>query len=96
MKWFILLIIRTYWLLVPRSQRRKCIFKTSCSQYVYQEAKAKGGVSGWKALVHRYKSCRGGYMCYLNPVTGQIEMILLTGEILKENQMSDRFINRSN
>jgi hypothetical protein len=50
-----------------------------------------GAGSGWKALVYRYKSCRSGYMCYLNPVSGHREMALLTGEVIKEDQMANHF-----
>lgn len=93
MKWLILLSIRSYWILVPVKHRRKCIFKNSCSQYVYQEAETKGAISGFKAFVYRYKSCRPGFICYLNPITGQIEMLLLTGEVVDEGQIADSFSN---
>jgi len=91
MRWLILLIIRMYWSIIPSNRRRQCIFKTSCSHYVYNETSDKGVLGGLKAFIYRYRNCRGGYMCYLNPVTKRAEMVLLTGEVIQEDQMANRF-----
>jgi hypothetical protein len=31
----LLLLIKIYWLLWPKAQRRSCLFRISCSRYVY-------------------------------------------------------------
>jgi len=80
-----------YWSIIPSNRRRQCIFKISCSHYVYNETSDKGAFRGLKALIYRYRNCRGGYMCYLNPVTKRSEMVLLTGEVIQEDQMANRF-----
>ena len=50
-----------YWLVIPKYKRRKCIFKVSCSNYVFKKTKEEGFISGYKALKKRIKSCRPGY-----------------------------------
>ena len=61
MKIVLLLIIRIYWTLIPKQQRRKCLFKTSCSNYVYDETKKEGLLKGLKALKFRIKNCNPNY-----------------------------------
>ena len=56
-----------YWVLIPKSKRRKCIFKKSCSHYVFDITKEKGLSKGIIALRYRYKNCRPGYnIIYIN------------------------------
>lgn len=61
MKSFLLLIIRLYWTLIPKSNRRMCIFKKSCSNYVFEITKKQGFIKGIIALKFRYRHCRPGY-----------------------------------
>jgi putative component of membrane protein insertase Oxa1/YidC/SpoIIIJ protein YidD len=60
MKYLLLFSIRVYWLL-PGSWRRSCIFKCSCSHYVYQETKKNGFINGIRAFRRRFHQCRPGY-----------------------------------
>ncbi|WP_426479975.1 membrane protein insertion efficiency factor YidD [Chryseobacterium sp. CBSDS_008] len=45
-----------YWKAIPPAKRRKCIFRTSCSQYVYEKTIHNGFISGLKAFNYRFKT----------------------------------------
>ena len=57
-------LIRRYWLL-PAHKRRCCIFKESCSRYVYRMAKQQGFKKALLAYKERKQQCRPGYY-YIN------------------------------
>jgi uncharacterized protein len=61
MKWLLLFTIRLYWTVSFGSRQRRCLFKESCSHYVYRIAAKFGLVPGLKALVSRFRTCRPGY-----------------------------------
>lgn len=61
MKYLLLFVIRSYWFLVPPGERKKCLFKETCSIHVYRVTKQQGLFSGLKALQTRVKNCRPGY-----------------------------------
>lgn len=96
MKHFILIVIRFYWFLIPKSARRKCIFKKSCSNYVFDITKREGFIKGVKAFHFRYKNCRGNFSIFKNPITNQIQMILPSHIIICEEEISERFISNKN
>ena len=60
MRYLLMLLIRLYWL-VPAHKRRRCIFKESCSRYVYRMAKEQGFRKALGAFRERKKQCRPGY-----------------------------------
>jgi hypothetical protein len=95
MKNLLILLIKLYWRIVPPSKRRKCIFRTSCSKYVYAETRASGFISGLKALKYRFKNCRSGAYIIETP-TGEIQIILPNQQILHETEISERFIKNKN
>ena len=95
MKFLILLIIKSYWKLIPEHRRKKCIFRLSCSQYVFQETKNKGFAAGIKAFRYRFNNCRHGHLLYENPIDRKTEMILPNGDILREEDISIRLIKKS-
>ena len=88
MKLFLLLIIKTYWKCIPESNRKSCLFAESCSRYVYRITKDKGFWAGLKALKFRYKKCRSGYNMGYNSKDGKIELHLVGGTILREDEIS--------
>jgi putative component of membrane protein insertase Oxa1/YidC/SpoIIIJ protein YidD len=90
MKYIILLLIRSYWFLKPKYRKPRCIFKKSCSHYVFEITNEKGFLKGLKALHFRYKNCRYGYEFFKNPVTGDKEIILLNGEIIPSYEIAER------
>ena len=94
MKYLLLLIIKSYWFIIPASKRRKCIFRKSCSKHVYEETISKGIISGIKALKYRFENCRSGAQIFENPTTGKFQIILLNNQILDEKEISERFIKK--
>ncbi|MCD8043158.1 MAG: membrane protein insertion efficiency factor YidD [Tannerellaceae bacterium] len=85
MKSGILLLIRLYWLL-PESKRKRCLFRESCSRYVYRVTKEEGFIAGIKALKDRVTKCRPGYK--LHRTDGHTELHLKDGTVLCEEQIS--------
>jgi hypothetical protein len=63
MKYLLMFFIRLYWL-IPKSYRRSCIFKESCSHYVFNATEASGFKVGIKAFKARYNQCRRGYFLF--------------------------------
>jgi uncharacterized protein len=73
MKYFLLVIIKLYWL-IPAKHRRECLFKESCSKYVYRITSEQGFLEGMKSLKKRINQCSGGYATF--KIENQ-EMVLL-------------------
>ena len=92
MKYFLLFAIKSYWALIPASKRKHCLFKQSCSNYVFQEANAQGLVKGLKALLFRYKNCRPGYQ--LIPVKNKIILVSRNNEVFSEKEIDPRILSK--
>ncbi|MGY0035746.1 membrane protein insertion efficiency factor YidD [Pedobacter sp. NJ-S-72] len=90
MKTLLILLIKFYWAIIPENKRRKCIFRTSCSQYVYQTAKKEGFYKGLMAFRYRFLTCRGGYHIFENPIDGYKIMVLPNGQVITEAEISER------
>lgn len=95
-KYLLILPIKLYWILVPKSKRRKCIFRKSCSRYVYDKAIDEGIIPGLKALQYRYSNCRSGFHIIENPINKQTQIILPNNTLLQECEISERFIINKN
>lgn len=61
MKWLLLVLIHTYWRLIPTERRRQCLFAKSCSRHVFDTAQEQGGLAGLSELWSRTRKCRPGY-----------------------------------
>lgn len=92
MKKLLLLIIISYWKIIPAKNRKRCIFKISCSNYVYQETKSNGFLAGIKALKYRYENCRHGFELFENPMDGTMQLILPKGGILNQDGIAERLL----
>jgi len=64
MKHLLLIIIKIYWKLIPKSKRNQCIYNVSCSNHVFETTKNKGLISGIKAFKERFNSCKPGYFLF--------------------------------
>lgn len=95
MKHLLLLAIKFYWKTLPEHRRRKCIFRKSCSNYVFEVTKYKGFIKGLQSLAYRYKNCRGGFQTFINPINGEKEMILPNREIIGEKEIAEEILNKS-
>lgn len=80
-----LLFIRIYWL-IPIHWHNKCIFRESCSHYVYRITKKEGFIQGIKAFIERNYSCRPGYFIYRTE--GKFFMKTANGHIYGEEAIS--------
>lgn len=84
MKWVLILVIRLYWL-VPVRWRRSCLFKESCSHFVYRVACNEGGWAGIRALRSRIRQCRPGYAHFHTP-DGQGWVILADKSVVSADE----------
>jgi putative component of membrane protein insertase Oxa1/YidC/SpoIIIJ protein YidD len=90
MKYLLMLFIRLYWLAIPEAQRRKCLFKTSCSRYVYTVTRERGLWQGLIAFRYRFLNCRGGFQIMDCAINGKI-MVLPGGDVIGAVDMAERF-----
>ena len=74
------------------SKRKKpsCIFKETCSHYVYRNTQEGGFLKGIRALMERLIKCRKGYQLYTS-LQG-FEMELADGSIIKEDEIAPRIL----
>lgn len=91
MKRLLIGAIKIYWKLVPAERRRKCLFKESCSIYVYKIAKAKGAIAGISALKRRFKQCRPGYK-KIDLEDGSVFFLLIDGTIVESFQIKNEYL----
>ena len=92
MKYTILFIVQLYWLFKSKNRKAKCIFKKSCSIYVYEKAKEEGFILWIEAFLFRYKNCRGGFEVFKNPITNKIEIVLHTKIISESEEIAERLL----
>ena len=79
-----LLLIRIYWLF-PKNNRRECIFRESCSQYVYRITKRYGFKKGLLALKKRRQKCRSGYYCINDKKVRLMDDSIVAISLLRES-----------
>ncbi|WGH76692.1 membrane protein insertion efficiency factor YidD [Tenacibaculum tangerinum] len=92
MKYLLLLGIKSYWKFKPKDKPPRCIFRKSCSHYVYEETKNTGFIAGIKALMYRFKNCTYGYELYTNPVNKKKQLLLKNGEVVDEENIAKRLL----
>ncbi|WP_089370120.1 membrane protein insertion efficiency factor YidD [Dokdonia pacifica] len=91
MRHLLLIIIRLYWKLIPASRRKRCLFKESCSHYVYNITKTKGLLAGIRAFLYRYKHCRSGYT--IVEVPSQKILVSSNNIVFQEEEIHPRLLN---
>lgn len=85
MRKLLLLAIRFYWK-IPTRLHEKCIFRESCSHYVYRMAKEQGFIVGIRAFLERNDLCRPGYVIYRSE--GRYYMQTASGRIIDEKDIA--------
>ena len=93
MKVILLLFIKCYWVVIPKNKRRKCLFKTSCSHYVYQQTKVKGFQAGLRALQFRIQNCHPQHQ--IIDCGDEKILITKTNKIVREGELSDFVLKKS-
>ena len=92
MKYILLFIVKGYWILKPKNKKPCCIFRKSCSHYIYDKTKKEGFIEGVKALRFRIKNCKYGFELFINPINNKIQMILPNKSIIKEQGIAKRLL----
>ncbi len=84
----LLWVIECYWRLVPPSRRRTCLFRVTCSTYVYNTARSRGALAGISAIVRRLRQCRRGFSITFD---GEMRpsLHLADGSVLPVDEASD-------
>lgn len=90
MKYLFLIIIRLYQTFIPKRFRGKCLFKESCSNFVYRITKEEGLKGGLKALRYRYLNCRPNYQ--LLEDKGKVLLITVEKEVIEECFIDERIL----
>lgn len=90
MKFLFLTIIRLYQAFAPESIRSKCLYKESCSNYVFRITKDIGFKAGINAFIHRIKNCKPGY--YIIEEKGKLLLITINNEVIEEKDIDERIV----
>lgn len=90
MKWAFLIAIKLYWMAFSEKKNAKCLFKETCSHFVYRQTEEGGFLKGVEALWHRFKKCRKGYQLYSGLNGFEIE--LADGSIIPEGEIAPRLL----
>ena len=90
MKYLLLFLIKIYQTFIPKRFRGKCLFKESCSNYVYRVGKDEGFKKGLIALKFRYLNCRPNYQ--LSEHNGKILLITSEREVIEESKIDERIL----
>jgi hypothetical protein len=93
-KQILLIVIKLYWYLIPKRNRRPCLFKETCSKFVYTQTKELGFLEGIKSLLLRYKKCQKGYQIHISDQGFFLELI--DGSIIFEKDISPNILNSIN
>lgn len=94
MKYLLLTAIKCYWLIIPPNKRRTCLFKKSCSHFVFDATATHGLLIGLKALNYRFRNCRAGTLFFTDPHTGKTMIVLPNKDIIAEEEISEIIITR--
>ncbi len=86
MKSLLRVLIQLYWFVVPESKRRSCLFRESCSKYVYRITSEKGFVEGIRAMKNRFQVCRAEYS--LTSDNGSLTLHLCNGAQIQEEDIA--------
>ncbi|WP_028890434.1 membrane protein insertion efficiency factor YidD [Tenacibaculum ovolyticum] len=93
MKYALIFSIKVYWFLKPKGKAPCCIFRKSCSHYVYEKTINEGFVIGFEALKFRIKNCRQGFELFSNPISNKTQMMLLDKSVIDEHNIAERLLN---
>lgn len=80
-----LAIIRLYWWIVPEHRRRRCLFRETCSVYVYRRTRESGARCGILAAYRRLSACRPGFQVQVRECT--FEVVCRDGTIIPQSDL---------
>ena len=77
---------------IPRERRRKCIFRHSCSKYVFDVTKHEGFRAGSTALLLRMRTCNVHFDIITDYKSGERKMYLKGGVVVDETEIAERML----
>ena len=80
--------IKLYQIFTPGFLRGKCLFKESCSNYVYRKTKEDGIIQGVKSFLFRFKNCRPNY--YIINKGDEIILITVHNVAVEEKYIAEK------
>lgn len=89
MRYLLMFAIRIYWR-IPTKLHNKCLFKDTCSHYVYRIAKHQGFKAALMALKERNELCRPGYVVYKS--MGKFYLKTADGQVFSEECISPNIL----
>ncbi|WP_367575552.1 membrane protein insertion efficiency factor YidD [Aliisedimentitalea sp. MJ-SS2] len=95
MRAFLIGIVLLYQKLAPSSIRERCLFHTSCSNYVLDGLRQKGIKSATKRFFRRIRQCRPGYYpieIEMNDSSQERFLNLADGSTIPEKDISSRVL----
>jgi putative component of membrane protein insertase Oxa1/YidC/SpoIIIJ protein YidD len=90
MRILLLITIKLYWLLIPEKMRRTCLFKTSCSHYVFDKTKQEGLLIGLKSLKFRIRNCNPHYHIII--LENEKVLISATQQVFKLEDLNESIL----
>ena len=84
-RFVLLLVIRLYWTLVPARWRRSCLFRVSCSHFVFDALMSQGVSAGCRAFALRWRRCRAGFHVELD--NGRVVVRCADGSTCEPNEV---------
>jgi len=90
MKYLLLLLIKIYQTFIPKRFRGECLFKESCSNFVYRKTKEEGFKGGLKVFMYRYRNCRPNY--HFIKENEKLFLITAEKEVIKKSLIDDRIL----
>lgn len=91
MKHLFRFFIQAYWFLIPEKYRKTCLFRESCSRYVYRETTENGFLAGISAIRQRFLVCRTEHS--LTSENGTIILYLRDGTQIREDEIAFNLLN---
>jgi len=86
----LLFIIKLYWVIGSKAWPRECIFRVTCSNFVYKVTAQDGFVAGLNAFKMRWRACRPGYrMVWCD---GKMRILLADGSFAEFDEISEDII----
>ncbi|MFV8347691.1 membrane protein insertion efficiency factor YidD [Flavobacterium sp. ZB4P13] len=92
MKYTILFAVQLYWFFKSKNRKAKCIFKKSCSNYVFEITQTEGFIKGLSAFRFRYQNCRGGFEIFKNPINNKTQMLLPSRIVIEKEEIAERLL----
>jgi len=92
MKYLLLISIKIYWSLIPKTIRGECLFKKSCSHYVFDTTNSKGLIAGLSAIRFRFDHCRSSYSLMNSP--DGLLLISAKNKVFKTHEIDKRILDK--